>query len=375
MKILSLTNTPLDLALGSGKTVIAWSQGLRDLGHEVDVFPPQSFYHPWPRDSGKRIKMRIDAKCLAETILANKYDLVEFYGAEFGLLVDKLSRVNRDSRPLLVAHTNGLELLASESVVKTNSNLNTSTLQSIGASILHPVIARIDRLAFAKVDAFAAICEADKNYVVNHKIQAIERCAVVEPGVDQVFLSSLWHRPKKQILLSFASWTSRKDPQTLVRVVTTLLTQILDLEFHVVGASGYKQEILSAFPEHLQSRIVVYPRLSQIDISDVLTQAKVFLFPSLYEGFGMATTEAMACGCAVVVTPTGFGETIRDGVDGFLCNFQDVDMITARCSLLFADDELRQRLITAARERIMNFSWPSQVQKLELQYKQWVQTL
>ena len=89
----------------------------------------------------------------------------------------------------------------------------------------------------------------------------------------------------------------------------------------------------------------------------------------------MATTEAMACGCAVVVTPTGFGETIRDGVDGFLCNFQDVDMITARCSLLFADDELRQRLITAARERIMNLSWPSQVQKLELQYKQWVQTL
>ena len=216
MKILSLTNTPLDLALGSGKTVIAWSQGLRDLGHEVDVFPPQSFYHPWPRDSGKRIKMRIDAKCLAETILANKYDLVEFYGAEFGLLVDKLSRVNRDSRPLLVAHTNGLELLASESVVKTNPNLNTSTLQSIGASILHPVIARIDRLAFAKVDAFAAICEADKNYVVSHKIQAIERCAVVEPGVDQVFLSSLWHRPKKQILLSFASWTSRKDPQTFL---------------------------------------------------------------------------------------------------------------------------------------------------------------
>jgi len=109
MKVLSLTNTPLDPALGSGKTVLAWSQGLRDLGHEVDVLPPESFYRPWPGDKGKRIKMRIDARKLAGRILEGAYDLVEFYGAEFGLLIDKLSRINRVSRPLLVAHTNGLE--------------------------------------------------------------------------------------------------------------------------------------------------------------------------------------------------------------------------------------------------------------------------
>ena len=124
----------------------------------------------------------------------------------------------------------------------------------------------------------------------------------------------------------------------MVRVVKDLLIQISDLEFHVLGASGSMQDIYSSFPEYLHSRIIVYPLLSQQAIVEVLTQAKVFLFPSLYEGFGMATTEAMACGCAAVVTPTGFGEAIRDGVDGFVCNFQDVAMMTARCSLLLADD-------------------------------------
>ena len=374
MKILSLTNTPLDPALGSGKTVLAWSQGLRSLGNEVDVLPPEAFYRPWPRDKGKRLKMRIDAKSLAAKILAGSYDLVEFYGAEFGLLIDKLARLNRETRPLLVAHTNGLELLASRSPNSAHHDSKKSILQSIGAKVLQPVMAGIDTMAFSRVDAFAAICEADRSFVVNHKVQNSERCAVVEPGIDEAFLSAPWQRPKKQWLVSFASWTARKDPETLVRVVTKLLYLIPDLEFHVLGASGSMQDIQSAFAEPLLPRIVVYPRLSQQEIVEVLTQAKVFLFPSLYEGFGMATTEAMACGCAVVLTPTGFGEAIRDGIDGFICNFQDVATMTSRCSTLLSDDELRLRCIEAARERVSSFSWPAQVEKLEIQYKFWIET-
>ena len=185
MKIASITNTPLNPTLGSGKTVLAWSQGLRDLGHEVDVLSPEAFYRPWPREKGKRIKMRIDAEGLADRIMASKYDLVEFYGAEFGLLVHNLSRFKRESRPLLVAHTNGLELLASESPRATHHHSKKSILQSIGKTVLQPVIDRIDTMAFSKVDAFAAICEADKNYIISHKVQVTERCAVVEPGIDE----------------------------------------------------------------------------------------------------------------------------------------------------------------------------------------------
>lgn len=375
MRILSLTNTPQDPALGSGKTVLAWSQGLRRLGHEVDVVSPEVFYHPWPRDKAKRLKIRIDAKQLAKSLLAREYDLVEFYGAEFGLLIDKLARRPREYRPLLVAHTNGLELLASASSQIGLHDVKRTIFQYIESKVLHPVITGIDTLAFSRVDAFAAICDADKNYIVNHKIQDPERCAVVEPGIDEPFLSSLWQRPKQQWLVSFASWTSRKDPESTIRVATELLNQIVDLEFHVIGASGAKSTILTGFPEHLRSRIVVYPRLSQQDIVEVLTQAKVLLFTSLYEGFGMATTEAMACGCAVVVTPTGFGQAIRDGVDGFICNFQDVNTMISRCSALFADEQLRLRCVTAGRERVSGLAWRVQVKKLETYYKTWIQSL
>lgn len=373
MKILSITNTPLDPSLGSGKTVIAWSKGLEVLGHDVDVISPESFYRPWPKGKGKRIKTRLDAKGLSKLVLTSDYDLVEFYGAEFGLLIANIAGMPRQTRPLLVAHTNGLELLAAAAPQATTHNSGRTILQGISERTLQPVLARIDTMAFTRVDAFAAICKADMNFVVDEGVQPRERCAVIEPGVDDAYLSASWQRTKKPWLVSFASWTARKDPETTVRVVTELLCRMPELEFHVIGASGAKQTILTAFDESLRSRIVIYPRLLQEDIVEVLSQAKVFLFPSHYEGFGMATTEAMACGCAVVVTPTGFGEAIRDGVDGFVCNFQDAAMMAARCSALLLDDDLRQRLSKAGRERVSCLRWSTQVQKLETQYQSWIQ--
>lgn len=375
MKVLSLTNTHLDPSLGSGKTVLAWSQGLEMLGHDVDVISPESFYRPWPNEKAKRIKTRFDAKRLSTKVLTGNYDLVEFYGAEFGLLIAKVARIPRQARPLFVAHTNGLELLAAAAPKAMIQNSGSTLLQSISAKTLQPVLAKIDVMAFTRVDAFAAICEADMNFVVDEGVQPRERCAVIEPGVDEAFLSAPWQRTKKPWLVSFASWSARKDPETTVRIATDLLLRMPELEFHVIGASDAKQTILSAFDEPLRSRIVVYPRLPQADIVEVLSQAKVFLFPSLYEGFGMATTEAMACGCAVVVTPTGFGEAIRDGVDGFVCNFQDAAMMTARCSALFLDDDLCQRIAKAGRERVYCLRWSAQVQKLETQYQDWIQAL
>jgi glycosyltransferase involved in cell wall biosynthesis len=375
MKLLSLTNTPLDANYGSGKTVLAWSSGLKALGHEVLVVSPDGFYDPWPRNISKRLKTRLDARSLAKLILTGNFDLVEFYGAEFGLLIDYVARIQREYRPLLVAHTNGLELLATESLKANIHNSNRSFLQRISSKFIQPLIERYDSIAFTKVDAFAAICDADLNFIVDRGLQPQERCAVIEPGIDDSFLSAPWQRTKKPWLVSCASWSDRKDPATLVRIVTDLFGRIPDLEFHVLGASEQKQSILCSFAETLRSRIVVYPRLPQDDIVEVLSQAKVLLFPSLYEGFGMATTEAMACGCAVVVTPTGFGESIRDGVDGFVCTFKDVATMSDRCAALFFDDDLQQRIAKAGRERVCTIRWPEQVQKLEKQYLYWLQAL
>ena len=78
MRIASVTNTALEPNLGSGKTVIEWTGGLRLLGHHVDGFAPEHYYQPLPGQFVHRLKMRLDARKLRSRLLDGNYDLIEF---------------------------------------------------------------------------------------------------------------------------------------------------------------------------------------------------------------------------------------------------------------------------------------------------------
>jgi glycosyltransferase involved in cell wall biosynthesis len=85
------------------------------------------------------------------------------------------------------------------------------------------------------------------------------------------------------------------------------------------------------------------------DVIDFLRACDVFIFPSLYEGLGIALIEAMAAGCACVASSAGpIPEVVSDGRDGILVPPGDAGAIaTAVCQLL-DDESLRTRLGTAA---------------------------
>jgi glycosyltransferase involved in cell wall biosynthesis len=87
------------------------------------------------------------------------------------------------------------------------------------------------------------------------------------------------------------------------------------------------------------------------DVTDFLHACDVFVFPSLYEGLGIALIEAMAAGCACVATTAGpIPEFVEDGRDGILVPPADPEaMATAVCELL-ASPELRMKLGNNARQ-------------------------
>ncbi len=372
MKIASVTNVPLDPALGSGKTVLAWSQGLKRLGHEVIVYPPNLYSDFATSFFGSRIQLRLAALALESVLMKGNFNLVEFYGAEFGFLIRKLSRIPLPSRPLLIAHTNGLEILAQNQADSFGIAKPRLSPRRLSASLLQPIVNKCNHWAFSKVDAFAAICKADLKYIISHDIHSHERCAVFEPGIDDCFLSAPWQRPKNNWIVHIGLWCSRKDPKTTVNVTSKLLARNPSLELHMLGCSSLKETVLSSFDQSLRDRIYVYPRLSASHMVEVVSQAKVLLLPSLYEGFGMATTEAMACGCVVIVTPTGFGAEIQDGLNGFICNFRDETSMVNKCQKVLDDEVLRRQIAFEARKLIVDLNWPNQVLRLESIYKSWL---
>lgn len=91
--------------------------------------------------------------------------------------------------------------------------------------------------------------------------------------------------------------------------------------------------------------------------------AKVFVFPSLYEGFGLPPLEAMAHGTPVVASNvTAVPEVV--GKAAVLVNPENVFEISRALYRVLLDQPLRERMKAAGRERILRYSWQSSVKKI-----------
>ena len=84
--------------------------------------------------------------------------------------------------------------------------------------------------------------------------------------------------------------------------------------------------------------------------------ASVFIYPSLYEGFGIPPLEAMSFDCPVVCSNvSSIPEVVGNAAEMF--NPYEVDAIRLAIERVVTDDRLRQTLIERGRERIKVFSW------------------
>jgi starch synthase len=84
----------------------------------------------------------------------------------------------------------------------------------------------------------------------------------------------------------------------------------------------------------------------------------VFVFPSLFEGFGLVLLEAMAMGLPVVTTEHTAGpDLIRDGVEGFIVPIRSSAAIAEKLELLLRDPLRRSDMSECARLRAREFSW------------------
>jgi glycosyltransferase involved in cell wall biosynthesis len=91
-------------------------------------------------------------------------------------------------------------------------------------------------------------------------------------------------------------------------------------------------------------------------LPDLYRAADAFVYPSLYEGFGMPPVEAMACGCPVVCSTRGsLGEIVGDAAA--MVDPEDVHSIVKQLHRVASDNELRSRLRAAGLAQARQFDW------------------
>lgn len=86
----------------------------------------------------------------------------------------------------------------------------------------------------------------------------------------------------------------------------------------------------------------------------------VFVFPSLFEGFGLVVTEALSQGLPVITTPHTCGpDVLTEGEDGFIVPIRDPQAIAEKLELLHRDRDRLATMSEAARKKAQTLTWES----------------
>lgn len=93
------------------------------------------------------------------------------------------------------------------------------------------------------------------------------------------------------------------------------------------------------------------------DVAGVLAKVSIFAFPSAFEGFGLALTEAMSMGLPAVGyrSAPAVNEIIEDGVTGYLCD-DGVIPLSEALAVLMDDEQLRIEMGSAAKQAMIQFA-------------------
>lgn len=150
----------------------------------------------------------------------------------------------------------------------------------------------------------------------------------------------------------------RKNHRTLVRAFARCRQELKDHVLILVGDAvhrfGSYQDSVRA--EKIEDAVRCPGRVSSEDLRLLYAGAAVFVFPSIYEGFGMPVLEAMASGTPVVTSnTTSLPEVAGDAA--LLVNPESPEDLGTALLRVLRDEPLRQALRAKGLERVKQFTW------------------
>ncbi len=133
-----------------------------------------------------------------------------------------------------------------------------------------------------------------------------------------------------------------------------------DVQLVLAGKRGWRcQDLLGHIERQGLDRLIRLPGyVAAEDKAALLTGATGFLFPSLYEGFGLPILEAQACGCPVIASTTSSLHEVA-GDAALLVDPRDVDAICEAIERLVEDQTLQADLSERGFVNVRRFSWRS----------------
>ncbi len=240
-----------------------------------------------------------------------------------------------------------------------------------------PLMTRIANLIITDSESVKSeICEHLK--VLPEKVTAVPlapRRAFHRADVSQTSETCRRLGVEDDFILFVGTVEPRKNLITLVRAFDELLrTTNLRPQLVIAGAKGWLTDELFANVDAAArgERILFTGYVSDEELRALYSSCRVCVYPSLYEGFGLPTLEAMACGAPVITSriPVMI-ETV--GASARLIEPTDVHQLTAALVELLTDDNAREHFSKSGFQRAAEFTWERTARKTLEVYRQALQ--
>ena len=207
-------------------------------------------------------------------------------------------------------------------------------------------------------------------------LKAKREILVAHPGLSVVLYKNKRkriHKNQNIDLLFVGSVTSRKGVDTLVKSFKILIKdyKVKNLFLHIVGDLGKEPDFAKKIKdycryERIEDKVNFYGRVSKDKLGDLYATADIFVFPSLWEGFGIVLIEAMYNKLPIVATNSGaIPFLVKDGVNGFLVPPKNPKKLAEAIKKLIDCPELRKKFGENNYKCAQEFNWTKTFTRIE----------
>ncbi len=229
----------------------------------------------------------------------------------------------------------------------------------------------IERLMAPLANKIITVSNQDKELALKYNVASKEKQVVIHNGMPEIYLNEPAYSfcsMQGIRLISVARFSEQKDHKTLFLALSKLSNKCWTLK--LIGKGPLLEDYKNLARElNIADRIEFLGERN--DVAEHLSSSDIFLLISNWEGFPRSILEAMRAGLPVIASDVGgSAESVSDNETGYLIPRGDVDVLTQKLEVLFANEDIRIRMGKAGRASfVANFTFDAMYNKTKALYQ------